>query len=158
MTKQQKALRLLHAAYLAQMHGQVDKASTLYKQSLCIHPTAEAYTFLGWTCSLQGNLEQAIDLCQRAIETDPEFGNPYSDIGSYLIQLNRYQEATDWLRKAVRARRYTCFYSIHYNLGQIYESIGEEAKAIQAYRASMQNCPECVQSRGAYWRLIRRNN
>lgn len=158
MNKRQKALNLLHRAYQAQIHGHLQEAIALYKSSLTIHPTAEAYTFLGWTYSLQGHLEEAITLCERAIETDPEFGNPYSDIGSYLIQLHRYQEASAWLRKASRARRYACFYSIHYNLGQIFEYLGEEPRAIEAYRLSLSFCPECDQTREAYGRLISRNN
>ncbi|NIO09761.1 MAG: tetratricopeptide repeat protein, partial [Deltaproteobacteria bacterium] len=45
-------------------------------------PTAEAYTFLGWTYSFMGQLNEAIEECQRAITLDPDFGNPYNDIGA----------------------------------------------------------------------------
>ena len=40
------------AAYAAQMRGDLDEAITLYRKSLACVPTAEAYTFLGWTLSL----------------------------------------------------------------------------------------------------------
>ena len=36
-----------------------------------------------------GQLDEAIEECHRAIRTDPDFGNPYNDIGAYLIELNR---------------------------------------------------------------------
>jgi Tfp pilus assembly protein PilF len=156
--KRQKALNLIQRAYQAQNQGRLKEATELYESSLTIHPTAEAYTFLGWTYSLQGNLEGAIALCRRAIEMDPDLGNPYSDIGAYLIQLHRYQEATDWLRKASRARRYACLYSAHYNLGQVFEYLGKEAQAISAYHLSLSYCSDCHQARQAYWRLISRTN
>src|SRR5262245_9160185 len=111
MDRRQKALDLFEQAYQAQMTGDLNEASRLYRASLTCHPTAEAYTFLGWTFSLQGNLEGAIALCRRAIEVDPELGNPYTDIGAYLVQLDRYREATVWLKRAANARRYARYSS-----------------------------------------------
>src|SRR5881628_1104671 len=52
---------------------------------------------LGWTLSFQGRLEEATEECLRAIEIDPEFGNPYNDIGVYLMQRDRLDEAIPWL-------------------------------------------------------------
>lgn len=156
MTKEQKAHQLIDKACLAQMLGHLEEAADLYRLSLTIHPTAEAYTFLGWASSLKGNLEDAIDLCRRAIETDPELGNAYSDISAYLIQLDRYPEAMAWLRKAVRARRFTSLYSIHFNLGRIYEALGREARALDAYRNALKECPECAVLHQTYHRLISR--
>jgi tetratricopeptide (TPR) repeat protein len=49
---------------------------------LDLHPTAQAHTSLGWTYHFQGKLLDAIAECQRAIELDPHFGNPYNDIGA----------------------------------------------------------------------------
>jgi tetratricopeptide (TPR) repeat protein len=65
-----------------------------------LHPTAEAHTFLGWTYHFQGRLDDAIAECKRAIEIDPEFGNPYNDIGAYLIELKRFDGAIPWLERA----------------------------------------------------------
>ena len=36
----------------------------------------------------------------------PDVGNPYNDIGSYLIKLGRLDDAIPWLRRAMTARRY----------------------------------------------------
>jgi len=158
MDQRQKALNLVERAYHMQMAGRLEEAATLYQQSLTLHPTAEAYTYLGWTCSQQGNLERAIALCRRAIATDPEFGNPYADIGAYLVQLHRYHEARLWLRRASHARRYAGLSSAHYNLGQIFEHLGEEAKACDAYRLALRDAPECDPARQAWWRLVCRSN
>ena len=43
------AVELYRQAYQLQMQGELDLAISLYKRSLELHPTAEAYTFLGWT-------------------------------------------------------------------------------------------------------------
>jgi tetratricopeptide (TPR) repeat protein len=69
-------------AYEHQMKGELEEAVNLYKQSIGSHPTAEAYTFLGWTYSFMGRLDDAIEECHHAIQVDPEFGNPYNDIGA----------------------------------------------------------------------------
>ncbi|MGB7435418.1 MAG: tetratricopeptide repeat protein, partial [Candidatus Acidiferrum sp.] len=79
-----RAWEVLQDAYQAQMEGDYDRAVELYQSSLDLHPTAEAHTFLGWTYHFQGKLLDAIAECKRAIELDPDFGNPYNDIGAYL--------------------------------------------------------------------------
>jgi tetratricopeptide (TPR) repeat protein len=81
-----RAWEVLQDAYQAQMEGDYDRAVELYHSSLELHPTAEAHTFLGWTYHFQGRIEDAIAECKRAIELDPEFGNPYNDIGAYLMK------------------------------------------------------------------------
>ena len=53
------------------MKGELEEAVNLYKQSIAAHPTAEAYTFLGWTYSFMGRLDDAIEECHKAIEQDP---------------------------------------------------------------------------------------
>ena len=47
-------------------------------------------------------LDDAIAQCEIAIELDPEFGNPYNDIGVYLMQQQRLDEAIPWLERANR--------------------------------------------------------
>src|SRR5687768_8652514 len=68
-----KAQELFQQAYEVQVAGNYERAIHLYKQSIEIYPTAEAYTFLGWTYSFQGRLDEAIEECHRAIMVDPEF-------------------------------------------------------------------------------------
>ena len=132
----QLALAYFERAYKRQMQGRYDEAIACYQKSLELHPTAEAYTFLGWTYSFQGRYEQAIQECLKAIQVDPAFGNPYNDIGAYYIELNRLDEAIPWLLRAIRAKRYDCYCFPHFNLGRIYERQGAWGKAIAAYRSA----------------------
>ena len=106
------------------MSGDLDRAVELYKDSLEVHPTAEAHTFLGWTYHFQGKVQDAIDECKRAIEVDPDFGNPYNDIGAYLISLKRYDEAVSWLERATKAPRYDPRHYPYFNLGRVYFAKG----------------------------------
>jgi Tfp pilus assembly protein PilF len=151
--KQEQARELFQRAYRAQMAGQLDRAVELYKQSIEVCPTAEAHTFLGWTYHFQGDTQAAIDECKRAIEVDPTFGNPYNDIGAYLIDLGRYDEAVSWLEQAIRAPRYEPRHFPHFNLGRIYLAKGMFLRARQCFQESLRIEPDYLLARRAIGRL-----
>ena len=134
-------------AYRAQMEGDFDRAVELYRGSLALYPTAEAHTFLGWTFHFQGKIEEAIEECKRAIELDPDFGNPYNDIGSYLIQLGRYDEAIPWLERAIEAKRYEPRHFPYYNLGRAYLAKGSINRASELFKQSLEIEPRYTLAR-----------
>src|SRR6202035_2969986 len=136
-------------AFAAQMAGEYDRAVELYTESLALHPTSEAYTFLGWTYHFQGKMEEAIAECKRAIEIDPEFGNPYNDIGVYLIDLDRYDEAIPWLEKAMIAKRYEPRHFPYYNLGRVYLYKGLINRARDLFQKSLAIEPRYTLARQA---------
>jgi len=148
------AWNLFQQAYEFQMKGKLDEAVRLYQDSIDTFPTAEAYTFLGWTYSFMGQLHEAIEECHRAIETDPDFGNPYNDIGAYLIELDHLDEAIPWLEKAVHAKRYESPAFPHMNLGRIYEKKGEWDRAIESYKTAVTLNPQYQSAKRAMMRLI----
>ena len=98
----QRALEFFQRAYQCQVGGDYDQAVDLYTRSIEAFPTAEAFTFRGWSYSFL-----AIRTGHRgvpgAIRVDPDFGNPYNDIGAYLIEQGKLGEAIPWLEKATRA-------------------------------------------------------
>ena len=133
-----EALRYFKDGYEVQMRGDLDEAVDLYKQSIESYPTAEAHTFLGWTYSFMGMVDEAIEECQRAIEVDPDFGNPYNDIGAYLIEKGDLDGAVVWLERAKTAPRYeACFYP-HFNLGRVYEAKGRVYDAMREYKRAFE--------------------
>jgi tetratricopeptide (TPR) repeat protein len=138
----QAAWDLVKEAYQYQTGGDYEMAVELYKRSLDLHPTAEAYTFLGWTYHFQGKLDEAIEECKKAIQIDPEFGNPYNDIGSYLIERGQYDEAVPWLERALQSRRYESYHYPHYNLARIYIAKEMYRKACHHLEAALRICPE----------------
>jgi Tfp pilus assembly protein PilF len=154
----EQAWGLLQQAYRAQMEGEYDSAIELYKHSLEIYPTAEAHTFLGWTYHFQGKVEDAIAECKRAIEVDPEFGNPYNDIGSYLIGLGRLDEAIPWLERATQAPRYDPRHYPYFNLGRVYFAKGMINRAREYFQEALRLEPRYTLARQAVENLRRMVN
>jgi Tfp pilus assembly protein PilF len=153
-----RAAELWREAYRYQMAGDLDRAIETYRRSIETHPTAEAHTFLGWTLSFQGQLEQATAECLRAIEIDPDFGNPYNDIGVYLMQQDRLDEAIPWLEKAKRAPRYEPRHFPYMNLGRVYLRRGDWRRALAEFEGATRVAPSDVEARKALHHLRARLN
>ncbi len=154
----QRATTLWQEAYRYHMAGDLERAIECYKRSIQVHPTAEGHTFLGWAYSHQGRLEEATAECLKAIETDPEFGNPYNDIGVHLMQQGKLEEAIPWLEKAKRAKRYEPRQFPYSNLGQIYLKQGKWQEALREFQAAVQIAPADVSARKALHGLLARLN
>jgi Tfp pilus assembly protein PilF len=120
-------------AYEQQMAGNYQEAISLYTRSIEAFPTAEAYTFRGWTYSFLGDYERAIAECLQAIKVDPEFGNPSNDIGAYLIEQGKWYAAVSWLEKATVAKRYEARCFPFFNLGRVYERNRNWKRAKECY-------------------------
>ena len=135
--REKEAKQRFQEAFTAQMTGDYDRAAELYLASLELHATAEAHTFLGWTYHMQGKIEDAIEECKLAIEIDPDYGNPYNDIGVYLIDLNRHEEAIPWLEQAIKAKRYEPRHFPYYNLGRVYLHKGLINRARELFQQSL---------------------
>ena len=148
------AAEYFRQAYEMQTSGEYARALVLYTQSIVAFPTAEAYTFLGWTYSFMGRLDDAIEECHKAIAQDPDFGNPYNDIGAYLIEKGEFDEAITWFQKALQARRYESPAFPHLNLGRVYERKGQWTEAIESYKKALALNPNYALAKKALGRLI----
>ncbi len=153
-----EAARYFQAAYQRQMEGNLDEAIQLYERSIALHPTAEAHTFLGWTYSFLGDLDRAIAECLRAIELDPDFGNPYNDIGAYLIERGDPLSSALWLKRAMKARRYECYFYPHFNYGRVLEWQGRWLDAMREYTTALSYNPDYTPARKAIRQLQSRLN
>ena len=156
--EKRQALDLWREGYRLQAAGDLDAAMETYRRSLAVWPTAEAHTFLGWAMSFQGRLDEAIEECHRAIAVDPEFGNPYNDIGVYLMQQDRLDEAIPWFEKAKRARRYEPRHFPYMNLGRICLRQGRWWDALREFEGAVQLAPQDVEARKALHNLRGRLN
>ena len=152
------AAEYLKQALQAQMSGDFAAAIALYQRSIAACPTAEAHTFLGWTYSFQGRWEEAIEECQNAIAVDPTFGNPYNDIGAYLIEMGRLDEAIPWLERATRAPRYESPEFPRFNLGRIYLAKEMYSRALQEFSAVLDLRPDHRPARQAVAAIRRKLN
>jgi tetratricopeptide (TPR) repeat protein len=141
-SKEKTVEELYNTGYLAGMLGWHREAIQLLEKSLAIMPTAEAYTYLGWTYSHMGDYQRAIDEAQKAITLDPHFGNPYNDIGVYLIELGKEDEAIPYLEKAIGAKRYCCYQFPHFNLGRIYMKKKMYEQAREKFKEALKIDPD----------------
>ncbi len=140
--KKEEALFCWQEAHEHQRRGEYAMAVELYMRSIHLYPTAEAHTFLGWTYSTMGRIQDAIEECHKAIRVDADFGNPYNDIGAYLIELGEYDAAIPWLEKALHAPRYEARAYPHINLGRVWEHRFEWDKAIASYKRALYESPD----------------
>ena len=139
--EQERALQLVQQGMDQQMARNLDEAIRLYKESISVCPTADAHTYLGWAYSFLGKIDEAISQCEIAIQIDPEFGNPYNDIGVYLMQQQKQHEAIPWLDKAKLAKRYEPRHFPYNNLGRVYLTKGMINKAIEEFRGALNEKP-----------------
>ncbi len=137
-----EAYVLWKKGYLLHLLGEYEGAIERFGKSIEIFPTAEGYTFRGWSLSMLGRFEEAIAECKEAIGVDPDYGNPYNDIGVYLIDLGRPDEAIPWLKKAMRAKRYCCYQFPHFNLGRVLVMRGRVSEARRSFENALEFAPE----------------
>src|ERR1051326_2783250 len=153
-----EAIELFQRAFEAQSAEDYEEAIELYKRSIATYPTAEAHTFLGWVYSFQERYDEAIAECLEAIRVDETLGNPYNDIGSYLIAKGNLYDCVKWFNRALLAPRYESYAFPHLNLGRVYEQRGYLLKAIRHYSLALEQAPDSAQATLALRRLQSRLN
>ena len=153
-----EAVALFKRAYSAQQEDDYERAIELYRRSIAAYPTAEAHTFLGWVYSFQQRYDEAIDECLKAIQVDPDFGNPYNDIGSYLLARGDRFNCVRWFKRAIHAPRYEARAFPHFNLGRVYEHRGRLLEAARHYGRALEEEPNFAQATKALRALQARLN
>lgn len=126
---------------LLHLQGRYEEAVEHFRRSIDLHATPEAHTYLGWSLGRLQRYEEAIAECKHAIALDPDYGNPYNDIGVYLIELGRLDEAVPWLRQALQAERYCCYHYAHFNLGRVLMLQGHLEAARRAFVRALSHNP-----------------
>ena len=137
-----EANELFQEAYEAQLAQDYERAIELYKRSIETYPTAEAHTFLGWVYSFQERYDEAIAECLEAIRVDETFGNPYNDIGSYLLAKGDSYGSVRWFKRALLAPRYESYAFPHFNLGRVYETRHRFLEAARHYGLALEQKPD----------------
>ena len=144
--------------YALQMRRDLEGAIREYQRSIELHPTAEAHTFLGWAYSFQGRIDEAIAECHRAIAVDPTLGNPYNDIGVYLMQKGEMDAAIPWFQRAMGTQRYENPEFPHANLARIWERKGRWGEAVAEYRRALVLRPNYAEAARSLQNLLSRGN
>jgi Tfp pilus assembly protein PilF len=108
--------------------------------------------------SFRGRFVEATQECLRAIEIDAEFGNPYNDIGVYLMQQDKLDESISWLEKAKQAKRYEPRQFPFLNLGRIYIRQGRWWQALREFEGAVRLAPRDVRAARMLHKLRARLN
>ncbi|MDP6088146.1 MAG: tetratricopeptide repeat protein [Nitrospinota bacterium] len=137
-----EALLFLEKGNTCHREGDLEEAIRNYLESIRRFPTADAHTYLGWMYSFQGRIEEAIEECNQAIEVDEDFGNPYNDIGCYLLQIGEEDESVEWFQKAKKASRYDPRHFPFLNMGRIYLKRGAMGKALGEFHRALRFAPK----------------
>ena len=135
------AVDLFHQALAFQNQGETAQAIETYQRSIAAYPTAEAHTSLAWNYSGMGDSSLAMLEARKAIALDPDYGNPYNDIGFMLIEMGEFDAAIPWLNKAIAAKRYEPRHFPHLNLGVIWVRQEMWGAAFAAFEEALRLSP-----------------
>jgi len=152
-TAKYEARQLFQEAYQAQLAQDYESAIELYQRSIQTYPTAEAHTFLGWVYSFQNRYDEAIAACLEAIRVDETLGNPYNDIGSYLLAKGDSYGCVRWFKRALFAPRYDSYAFPHFNLGRVYETRRKYLDAARHYTLALEQQPGFTEAATALRRM-----
>lgn len=98
----------LALGYVAFTQRQTDETTKEYKRALDLNPNfATAHGYLGWALAFDGQSDEAIryfELALRMSPHDPLKAFFYSGTGVAHYYANRFDEAVEWARNAVRER------------------------------------------------------
>jgi tetratricopeptide (TPR) repeat protein len=138
--------------------GELEPAIECFKKSVEMEESPEGYTYWGWMLSFVGKLDEAIDMCKRAIEMDADFGNPYNDIGTYYMKKGELERAIPWLERAKQCTRYEPRQYPFLNLGRIYLSQGMFLKALKEFEGALEHDPDNAELRSVIARIRQNHN
>ena len=116
-----RADRLLERGKAAVDRGDYVTALHEFRASTYVLRTAASLTNWGSMEHCLGDTHRAIELCHEAIALDPDWGSPYNNIGSYLVAMQRADDAIVWFKRAIACKRFDGSRQVpHINLGKLY--------------------------------------
>jgi tetratricopeptide (TPR) repeat protein len=132
----QSAAHLLESDDL-DMGDKTRLAKAYYIESIKLFETADARAYLGWHLYLDGKVDEAVSECQRAIQVDPAFGNPYNDLGLIRIEEGKKDEAMELFQKAKTAPRNEVRHYACQNLASLHLEENRVKSALHEYIESL---------------------
>ncbi len=84
--------------------------------------------------------DEAVKLCQQAIQQSPEMLTAHAELGLYLLQLNRYDELDEWRRKLPTGASSSADIQKVIGLDELH--LGHCDKALAAFLTAAKNAPD----------------
>ncbi|KAG1692763.1 hypothetical protein DVH05_024377 [Phytophthora capsici] len=138
-----EALELIHSASQLltseelEMKDKTRLAKAYYVESIKLFETSDAHAYLGWHLYLDGEVDEAVSECLRAIQVDPAFGNPYNDLGLIRVEEGKKDEALDLFQKAKTAPRNDVRHYACQNLASLHLEENRVKSALHEYIESL---------------------
>ncbi|MBI2520879.1 MAG: hypothetical protein HYV97_10695 [Bdellovibrio sp.] len=135
-----------YAEYVARghksiLHQNYALALQHFTKALKIKNCAEALTLAGWAHGFLGQYEQARNFCLKAIASDPDYGPPYNDLGTYLFKEGKIDESLQWFTLAKRAPIYDNREFPYINTARVYLARGEYEMAVAEFTKAQMLAP-----------------
>lgn len=135
-----------HRAWIQKGHEQIfqknpQEALAAFEKACELKETAEVLTLIGWAYSQMNQLEKAKALCLRAIKLDPDYGPPYNDLGTYLLNEGQATEALKWFELAKNASLYQNKEYPFINAGRAYLAKKDVMKALEQFEIALEIAP-----------------
>ncbi len=103
----------------------------------------ELWNELGNLYFMSGAYNQAANAYQRSIQSDTEFGRPYSNLALTYVQQGRYDEAIELYRRSIELFSADKDKAISWNrLGNVYRRMNDYDNAICAYQRADELDPD----------------
>lgn len=113
-----------------------ERAEADFRKALELQPDQpQVLNYLGYSLvELQQNLDEALDMIERAVEARPNDGYITDSLGWVLYRLGRYEEAVGHMERAAELEPVDPIVNDH--LGDVYWAVGRQREAeFQWYRA-----------------------
>jgi tetratricopeptide (TPR) repeat protein len=128
-------VNLARALVQQETQADLDEAKRLCSEVLATdRDHGPAMVLLGVVAFRQGDLLQAESYLRRSVERNPSEGS-HADLGALYIQIGRYEEAEEVLRRAIDLNRYDG--QAYLELGNLYLQTNQQKKAIQEFRKAV---------------------
>lgn len=122
--------------------GDLDAAKRALDQALESSPRdSQANMMMGVLLQQEGsklNLEKADHYFKRAISADPKNAQARNNYGTYLYQLERYNDAIEQFQIAGATLGYDQRFRALENMGRIYLKLGDTANAEKSFKQALQ--------------------
>ncbi|HLH06954.1 MAG TPA: tetratricopeptide repeat protein [Terriglobales bacterium] len=106
---------------------------------------AQILNKIGITELQSGRLPKARKAFEHSFKANPEFPEPYNNLGAVYYEGKKYDKAIKYYKKAIALQEPTA--SFHANLGTAYFAKKEFQNAVQEYARALQIDPTCFQRR-----------
>ena len=139
------ALVRSEVARLAMEGKDFKKAAEHYKAVCTLEPSFDSKLNCALCLMYLDDLENALALAQEAVSLGKDKWKGHAACGSILTKMRNFEQAAESLQNALNledSKDMEVDFSVHYNLGVAYCSLGREAEAQAPLETTIKHCPE----------------